>query len=79
MNYEKIKVNGQIYIRAPAVKRGWCIGCVNERFKISEGFCDELESQTDNGCVGAVIIENTPEAIERYEVQVVIARLEGDS
>lgn len=79
MNYEKIKANGQIYIRAPAVKRGWCIGCVNERFKISRDFCDELESQTANGCVGAVIIENTPEAIERYEVQVVIARLEGES
>jgi hypothetical protein len=78
LNYEKIKFNGQIYLRAPAVKRGWCIGCVNEGFKLSHGFCGELDSQTAKGCIMAIIIEDTPEAIELYETKRVIARLEGE-
>lgn len=79
--YEVVRILGVDYLRVPYVQRGWCTGCACD-VGITGGnktVCDLIETEHKMGCVGAILIHNTPEAIERYEVQMVIERLEGES
>lgn len=79
--YEVVEILDRKYFRVPAVRFGWCEGCVNNMDKhpvsaTRKQFCDAVEVAHENSCLGAVFIPNTQEALDKYEVARVIARLE---
>lgn len=65
------------FLTVPAVTWGSCNGCAfqtaasRRKYGIDENVCHRIP------CVLSVLIESDDEAIEEYEVAVVIARLEG--
>lgn len=79
--YEVVEILDRKYFRVPAVRKGWCEGCVNNSDKhpvsATRGqFCDAVEVAHENSCLGAVFIPNTQEGMDEYEAAKVIARLE---
>jgi len=79
--YEVVEIFGEKYRRVPAVRMGWCEGCVNNMDKhlvsaTRRQFCDEVEVAHENSCRGAVFIPNTQEALDKKKKKKIIARLE---